>query len=169
MLVITALYMANRGISVPRNIRALYQLIRKYPGVTSSLIVEMIQTDRRFDTEMRSEQSIAKMMIELRELVDSEVAPEAVCRALEVHDRMSKAGLGDAFRYIVRSVEMGEYFGIREIQRDLGRMSNSFQRKFNSRIAYICDDFPEVQEIYDSWLRLRYMSNPIVKLNLAEW
>ena len=168
-LLVVGVSMASKRLMVPKNLRALYQLIRKYPGVSTPSIIEMIKDDRRFDSEMRTADAISDMIAELRLMVESGFAPNVVKRALEVHDRMSKAGIGDAFRYIVRSVERGEYFGIRDIQRDLGRMSNSFQRKFNSRIEYISKDFPEVGEVYNSWLRLRYISNPIVQLNLAEW
>jgi len=154
---------------VPKHLRALYQLIRKYPGVSSFSIVEMTQNDGRFSDEMRNEQSVSQMMFELRDIVEDGGAPGAVNRALAVHDRLALAGLGDAYRYLVRSVERGEYFGIGDIQQELGRMSNSFQRKFNARIEYISADYPEVEEIYNSWLQLRYISNPIVRLNLAEW
>ena len=129
----------------------------------------MTQNDGRFSDEMRNEQSVSQMMFELRDIVEDGGAPGAVNRALAVHDRLALAGLGDAYRYLVRSVERGEYFGIGDIQQELGRMSNSFQRKFNARIEYISADYPEVEEIYNSWLELRYISNPIVRLNLAEW
>ncbi len=161
--------MVARRSEVPQHLRAMYQLIRKYPGVSSFSIVEMTQNDGRFGDEMRNEQSISQMMLELRIIVDAGGAPGAVSRALAVHDRLALAGLGDAYRYLVRSVERGEYFGIGDIQQELGRMSNSFQRKFNARIEYISADYPEVEEIYNSWLRLRYISNPIVRLNLSEW
>lgn len=161
--------MGGRRSEVPKHLRALYQLIRKYPGVSSFSIVEMTQNDGRFSDEMRNEQSVSKMMFELRDIVEDGGAPGAVNRALAVHDRLALAGLGDAYRYLVRSVERGEYFGIGDIQQELGRMSNSFQRKFNARIEYISADYPEVEEIYNSWLQLRYISNPIVRLNLAEW
>jgi hypothetical protein len=161
--------MGGRRSEVPKHLRALYQLIRKYPGVSSFSIVEMTQNDGRFSDEMRNEQSVSQMMFELRDIVEDGGAPGAVNRALAVHDRLALAGLGDAYRYLVRSVERGEYFGIRDIQQELGRMSNSFQRKFNARIEYISADYPEVEEIYNSWLQLRYISNPIVRLNLAEW
>ena len=161
--------MVARRSEVPQHLRAMYQLIRKYPGVSSFSIVEMTQNDGRFSDEMRSEQSISQMMHELRIIVDGGGAPGVVSRALAVHDRLALAGLGDAYRYLVRSVERGEYFGIGDIQQELGRMSNSFQRKFNARIEYISADYPEVGEIYNSWLRLRYISNPIVRLNLSEW
>ena len=161
--------MVARRSVVPQHLRAMYQLIRKYPGVSSFSIVEMTQNDGRFSDEMRSEQSISQMMHELRIIVDGGSAPGVVSRALAVHDRLALAGLGDAYRYLVRSVERGEYFGIGDIQQELGRMSNSFQRKFNARIEYISADYPEVGEIYNSWLRLRYISNPIVRLNLSEW
>lgn len=154
---------------MPKHLRALYQLIRKYPGVSSFSIVEMTQNDDRFSDQMRNEQSVSKMMIELREIVVEGGAPLSVGRALAVHDRLALAGLGDAYRYLVRSVELGEYFGIGDIQQELGRMSNSFQRKFNARIEYISEDYPEVEKIYNSWLRLRYINNPIVRMNLAEW
>ena len=129
----------------------------------------MTTLDKRFEAEMRNEENVTEMMCELRSIVESGSAPSVVVRALAVHERMASAGLGDAFRYLVRSVELGEYMGIREIQVELGRMSNSFQRKFNSRMENVATDFPEVNEIYDSWLRLRYINNPIVRLNLAEW
>lgn len=161
--------MGGRRSEVPKHLRALYQLIRKYPGVSSFSIVEMTQNDGRFSDEMRNEQSVSQMMFELRDIVEDGGAPGAVNRALAVHDRLALAGLGDAYRYLVRSVERGEYFGIGDIQQELGRMSNSFQRKFNARIEYISADYPEVEEIYNSWLQLRYISNPIVRLNLAEW
>ena len=161
--------MGGRRSEVPKHLRALYQLIRKYPGVSSFSIVEMTQNDGRFSDEMRNEQSVSQMMFELRDIVEDGGAPGAVNRALAVHDRLALAGLGDAYRYLVRSVERGEYFGIGDIQQELGRMSNSFQRKFNARIEYISSDYPEVEEIYNSWLQLRYISNPIVRLNLAEW
>jgi hypothetical protein len=161
--------MGGRRSEVPKHLRALYQLIRKYPGVSSFSIVEMTQNDGRFSDEMRNEQSVSQMMFELRDIVEEGGAPGAVNRALAVHDRLALAGLGDAYRYLVRSVERGEYFGIGDIQQELGRMSNSFQRKFNARIEYISADYPEVEEIYNSWLQLRYISNPIVRLNLAEW
>ncbi len=161
--------MGGRRSEVPKHLRALYQLIRKYPGVSSFSIVEMTQNDGRFSDEMRNEQSVSQMMFELRDIVEDGGAPGAVNRALAVHDRLALAGLGDAYRYLVRSVERGEYFGIGDIQQELGRMSNSFQRKFNARIEYISADYPEVEEIYNSWLELRYISNPIVRLNLAEW
>ena len=161
--------MGGRRSEVPKHLRALYQLIRKYPGVSSFSIVEMTQNDGRFSDEMRNEQSVSQMMFELRDIVEDGGAPGAVNRALAVHDRLALAGLGDAYRYLVRSVERGEYFGIGDIQQELGRMSNSFQRKFNARIEYISADYPEVEEIYNSWLQLRYISNPIVRLNLVEW
>ena len=161
--------MGGRRSEVPKHLRALYQLIRKYPGVSSFSIIEMTQNDGRFSDEMRNEQSVSQMMFELRDIVEDGGAPGAVNRALAVHDRLALAGLGDADRYLVRSVERGEYFGIGDIQQELGRMSNSFQRKFNARIEYISADYPEVEEIYNSWLQLRYISNPIVRLNLAEW
>jgi len=161
--------MGGRRSEVPKHLRALYQLIRKYPGVSSFSIIEMTQNDGRFSDEMRNEQSVSQMMFELRDIVEDGGAPGAVNRALAVHDRLALAGLGDAYRYLVRSVERGEYFGIGDIQQELGRMSNSFQRKFNARIEYISADYPEVEEIYNSWLQLRYISNPIVRLNLAEW
>jgi hypothetical protein len=161
--------MGGRRSEVPKHLRALYQLIRKYPGVSSFSIVEMTQNDGRFSDEMRNEQSVSQMMFELRNIVEDGGAPGVVNRALAVHDRLALAGLGDAYRYLVRSVERGEYFGIGDIQQELGRMSNSFQRKFNARIEYISADYPEVEEIYNSWLQLRYISNPIVRLNLAEW
>ena len=161
--------MGGRRTEVPRHLRALYQLIRKYPGVSSFSIVEMTHNDERFSVEMRNEQSVSQMMIELREIVEEGGAPMAVGRALAVHDRLALAGLGDAYRYLVRSVEHGEYFGIGDIQQELGRMSNSFQRKFNARIEYISKDYPEVGKVYNSWLRLRYINNPIVRMNLAEW
>ena len=161
--------MGGRRSEVPKHLRALYQLIRKYPGVSSFSIIEMTQNDGRFSDEMRNEQSVSQMMFKLRDIVEDGGAPGAVNRALAVHDRLALAGLGDAYRYLVRSVERGEYFGIGDIQQELGRMSNSFQRKFNARIEYISADYPEVEEIYNSWLQLRYISNPIVRLNLAEW
>jgi hypothetical protein len=161
--------MGGRRTEVPRHLRALYQLIRKYPGVSSFSIIEMTHNDERFSVEMRNEQSVSQMMIELREIVEEGGAPMAVGRALAVHDRLALAGLGDAYRYLVRSVEHGEYFGIGDIQQELGRMSNSFQRKFNARIEYISKDYPEVGKVYNSWLRLRYINNPIVRMNLAEW
>jgi hypothetical protein len=161
--------MGGRRSEVPKHLRALYQLIRKYPGVSSFSIIEMTHNDGRFSDEMRNEQSVSQMMFELRDIVEDGGAPGTVNRALVVHDRLALAGLGDAYRYLVRSVERGEYFGIGDIQQELGRMSNSFQRKFNARIEYISADYPEVEEIYNSWLELRYISNPIVRLNLAEW
>jgi hypothetical protein len=161
--------MVGKRSAVPKHLRALYQLIRKYPGVSCASIVEMTTLDKRFEAEMRNEEKVTEMMCELRSIVKSGNAPRVVARALTVHERMASAGLGDAFRYLVRSVELGEYMGIREIQVELGRMSNSFQRKFNSRMENVATDFPEVSEIYNSWLRLRYINNPIVRLNLAEW
>lgn len=159
---------ARRG-RVPAHLRAIYQLLRKYPGVSNQAILEMTSGDDRLSMEMDALDSIGDLVSELRQLVVIGEAPEVVGRTLRVHDRMSRAGLGDAFRYIVRSVERGEYFGLREIQTHLGRGSNSFQRKFNTRISEIAPQYPEIGEVYNSWLRLRYMSNPIVQLNLEEW
>ena len=64
----------------------------------------------------------------------------------------------------------GEYFGIKEIQNSLEINSNSFQKKFNRRLKRIATEFQEISEVHTSWLRLRHMNNPIVRLhNNDDW
>lgn len=167
--------MSPRRNRIPPHLRAAYQLIRKYPGVSNNSISEMMQNDERVEKIIDEERHASSMLSELRELVEDGEAPAVVSRALEIHDRMSRAGLGDGFRYIVRSVERGDYIGVKDIQFELGRYSNSFQKKFNARLTSVAEEYDEIMHIYQEWLRLRYFTNPIVQKNLpknpslAEW
>ena len=167
--------MSPRRNRVPPHLRAVYQLIRKYPGVSNSRIVEMMKGDERVIDYISEELLAVSMLTELRNMVAENNAPSIVSRSLEIHDRMARAGLGDGFRYIVRSVEHGDYIGVKDIQNELQRYSNSFQKKFNARLATISHEFVEIDDVYQEWLRLRYISNPIVQKNLsnnpalAEW
>lgn len=156
---------------IPAPLRVLYQLIRKYPGVSTPRIIEMTSTDPRLDGDVWTAQQVTSQLRELRTWVESGRAPDEVRRALSVHDRMGRAGLGDAFRYLVRAVERGEYCGLVEIQGALGTRSASFQRKFNTRLPRLADEMPEVHGIWKAWLDLRHRSNPIVRLHAIadEW
>ena len=154
---------------IPAPLRVLYQLIRKYPGVSTPRIVEMTTADDRLEGTGWSSASVNTQLRELRDWVASGRAPTEVARAVEVHDMMSRSGLGDAFRYLVRAVEREEYYGLVDIQEALGQKSASFQRKFNTRLPILADTLPEVDEIWRRWLELRYISNPIVKLHRGEW
>ena len=154
---------------IPGELRAIYQLIRKYPGVSNRGIVEMTDNDERIPTILSGETGVNTLLNSLRQEVYVGEAPGVVSRALHVHDMVRSSGIGDAFRYLVRSVERGDYFGLRDIPKELGRNTNSFQKKFNNRIEVLADEIPEVDEIYQAWLRLRYENNPIVQMHAEEW
>ena len=168
-----SIHMSNRRfghkMKVSSELRAVYQLIRKYPGVSNKGIVEMTNKDERIPRSLSGEEGVNLILKKLRTEVSLGKAPPVVERSIIVHDRVRGAGLGDAFRYLVRSVERGDYFGLREIQKELGRNSNSFQKKFNNRIPALAKEIPEVNEIYQAWLRLRYENNPIVAMHVEEW
>ena len=151
-------------------LRAIYQLIRKYPGISTHSMNEMMKGDNRVPIDYKSEDGMLKLLSLLRDKSKLKDCPNVVKRALYVHECMIRAGLGDGFRYIVRSVERGEYFGIKEIQNSLEINSNSFQKKFNRRLKRIATEFQEISEVHTSWLRLRHMNNPIVRLhNNDDW
>mgnify|MGYP006143612567 CR=1 FL=1 len=168
-----SIYMPNRRfghkMKISSELRAVYQLIRKYPGVSNKGIVEMTNKDERIPDFLSDEEGVNRILKKLRTEAALGNVPSAVERSLMVHDRIRGAGLGDAFRYLVRSVERGDYFGLREIQKELGRNSNSFQKKFNNRIPILAGEIPEIDEIYQAWLRLRYENNPIVAMHVEEW
>ena len=164
---------ANRKLGsrnkVPAELRAIYQLVRKYPGVSNKGMVEMTNNDERIPNDLSHEEGVNRLLKALRKHAEQGTTPPVVSRAIMVHDRMRSSGLGDAFRYLVRSVERGDYFGLRDIQNELGTNSNSFQKKFNNRIPKLADEIPEVGEVYNAWLHLRYENNPIVQLHAEEW
>ena len=168
-----SIYMQTRRfgnkVKISSELRAVYQLIRKYPGVSNKSIVEMTSKDERIPDPLSDEEGVNRILKRLR--IESSLGnvPSVVERALMVHDKIRGSGLGDAFRYLVRSVERGDYFGLREIQKELGRNSNSFQKKFNNRIPALAGEIPEIDNIYKAWLRLRYESNPIVAMHIEEW
>ena len=150
-------------------LRAIYQLIRKYPGISTQSMSQMVQEDKRVPIENKSESGMLRLLLSLRKKAKSDECPQVVIRALDIHDCMMRAGLGDGFRYIVRSVERGKYFGIKEIQSALEINSNSFQKKFNRRLIKIAAKYKEIEQMHKSWLRLRYMNNPIVQMHSDEW
>ena len=154
---------------VPAELRAIYQLVRKYPGVTNRGMVEMTTNDDRIPDELSTEEGVNRLLKSLRRHANKGDTPSVVSRSILVHDKVRSSGLGDAFRYLVRSVERGEYFGLREIQRELGNNSNSFQKKFNNRIIRLSKEVQEVKQVYNSWLVLRYENNPIVQMHAEEW
>lgn len=154
---------------VPAELRAIYQLVRKYPGVTNRGMVEMTTNDDRIPDDLSTEEGVNRLLKSLRRHANKGDTPAVVSRSIMVHDKVRSSGLGDAFRYLVRSVERGEYFGLREIQRELGSNSNSFQKKFNNRIIRLSKELQEVEQVYDAWLLLRYESNPIVQMHAEEW
>jgi len=154
---------------VPAELRAIYQLVRKYPGVTNRGMVEMTTNDDRIPDDLSTEEGVNRLLKSLRRHANKGDTPAVVSRSIMVHDKVRSSGLGDAFRYLVRSVERGEYFGLREIQRELGHNSNSFQKKFNNRIIRLSKELQEVEQVYNAWLLLRYENNPIVQMHAEEW
>lgn len=154
---------------VPAELRAIYQLVRKYPGVTNRGMVEMTTNDDRIPDDLSTEEGVNRLLKSLRRHADKGDTPAVVSRSIMVHDKVRSSGLGDAFRYLVRSVERGVYFGLREIQRELGNNSNSFQKKFNNRIIRLSKELQEVEQVYNAWLLLRYENNPIVQMHAEEW
>ncbi len=154
---------------VPAELRAIYQLVRKYPGVTNRGMVEMTTNDDRIPDDLSTEEGVNRLLKSLRRHADKGDTPAVVSRSILVHDKVRSSGLGDAFRYLVRSVERGVYFGLREIQRELGNNSNSFQKKFNNRIIRLSKELQEVEQVYNAWLLLRYENNPIVQMHAEEW
>lgn len=165
--------MPNRRVGsrtkIPAELRAIYQLVRKYPGVSNRGMVEMTNNDERIPDELSDEKGVNRLLKSLRRHADEGSTPTVVSHSIMVHDKVRSSGLGDAFRYLVRSVERGVYFGLREIQIELGSNSNSFQKKFNNRITRLAKELPEVSEVYNAWLRLRYENNPIVQMHAEEW
>jgi|ETNmetMinimDraft_23_1059889.scaffolds.fasta_scaffold94322_2 hypothetical protein len=154
---------------IPAELRAIYQLLRKYPGVSNRGMVEMTSNDERIPDELSTEDGVNRLLKSLRRHASEGSTPSVVSHSIMVHDKVRSSGLGDAFRYLVRSVERGEYFGLREIQTELGHNSNSFQKKFNNRITRLANEFSEISEVYNAWLRLRYENNPIVQMHAEEW
>jgi len=132
-------------------------------------MVEMTTNDDRIPDDLSTEEGVNRLLKSLRRHANKGDTPAVVSRSIMVHDKVRSSGLGDAFRYLVRSVERGEYFGLREIQRELGSNSNSFQKKFNNRIIRLSKELQEVEQVYNAWLLLRYENNPIVQMHAEEW
>jgi len=132
-------------------------------------MVEMTTNDDRIPDDLSTEEGVNRLLKSLRRHADKGDTPAVVSRSILVHDKVRSSGLGDAFRYLVRSVERGVYFGLREIQRELGNNSNSFQKKFNNRIIRLSKELQEVEQVYNAWLLLRYENNPIVQMHAEEW
>ena len=88
---------ANRKLGtrnkVPAELRAIYQLVRKYPGVSNKGMVEMTNNDERIPNDLSDEEGVNRLLKALRKHAEQGSTPTVVSRAIMVHDRMRSSGL----------------------------------------------------------------------------